>query len=586
MRNGANSLKPALRNGVAAAALLATALLPWNLDSFAHNSSAMSNAGAVPASVILGVSAAASGYVLVAMKDPEDEIEDAIEDALDDLEDAMEDALDEDHSGSGGGGEFDDDFDDELDEDHSGSGGGGDEEDFEGDEPDEDNSGSGGGEDDDEDDHSGSGGGEDDEDDEDRSGSNSGSDDDDDDDGDRSGRHGGRDDDDDRSGSNSSSDHEDELDYSEITDDDGFLAADRELLILVERDDLERGDLRDADTEIEYELPALDLVMLRVRVAEDDDMFSRLSELEVSLGKDAVDLNHSYTTDAVLAGGSALPASLAQPLGLVGGGPVGLRIGIIDSGVDLSHRSLASAAITVRNFASRGGPVDNAHGTMIAAIIAGYDPGAYQGIAPGSEILAANIFFSRADGTAVANVEGMILALDWLVGAKVPVINMSVSGPPNRLLKRAIDRAAAAGMMIVAAVGNAGPAAAPQYPAAYDRVVAVTAIDSAGQIYRRAVRGPHVEFSAPGVDVSAATLTDAGAGGYQLQSGTSLAVPFVSVALAVARQRDQRPWAAILSEFHAQAQDLGAAGFDPVFGYGLIRGLGAATEGHYQPAGE
>ena len=370
----------------------------------------------------------------------------------------------------------------------------------------------------------------------------------------------------------------------------------------MERGDLERGDFAEVDTEIEYELPALDLVMLRVRVSEDDDMFERLSELEASLGEDAVDLNHSYAADAASSEDEALaallavpvrlagPLRLAEPLGLLPAGTVGLRIGIIDSGIDLSHRALSSAAIKTRNFANRGGPLSNAHGTMIAAIISGFEPGAYQGIAPGSEILAANIFFARPDGTAVANVEGMILALDWLVGENVPVVNMSVSGPPNRLLRRAIERAAAAGTIVVAAVGNAGPASPPLYPAAYSSVVAVTAIDSGGQIYRRAVRGSHVEFAAPGVDVFAASIADARAGvdtgGYELQSGTSLAVPFVVVALAAVRQQDQRPWADILSAFHAEAQDLGEAGFDPVFGYGLIRGIGAASETLYRPAGE
>lgn len=334
----------------------------------------------------------------------------------------------------------------------------------------------------------------------------------------------------------------------------------------------------------------------------DDDMFERLSELEASLGEDAVDLNHSYAADAASSEDEALaallavpvrlagPLRLAEPLGLLPAGTVGLRIGIIDSGIDLSHRALSSAAIKTRNFVNRGGPLSNAHGTMIAAIISGFEPGAYQGIAPGSEILAANIFFARADGTAVANVEGMILALDWLVGENVPVVNMSVSGPPNRLLRRAIERAAAAGTIVVAAVGNAGPASPPLYPAAYGSVVAVTAIDSSGQIYCRAVRGSHVEFASPGVDVFAASIADARAGvdtgSYELQSGTSLAVPFVVVALAAVRQQYQRPWADILSAFHAEAQDLGEAGFDPVFGYGLIRGIGAASETLYRPAGE
>ena len=253
----------------------------------------------------------------------------------------------------------------------------------------------------------------------------------------------------------------------------------------------------------------------------------------------------------------------------MGNEPASLRIGIVDSTVDATHSALSSATISARDFADRGQAADPAHGTMIASIIAGVEPNAYRGIAPGSQIFAANIFFTKADGTMVANVESMILALNWLVGEGVGVINMSLSGPPNRLLERAITRARVEGAIIVAAVGNAGPAAAPLYPAAYDSVVAVTAVGSDYQIYRRAVRGEHIDFAAPGVDIYAARST----GGYDLQSGTSLAAPFVTIALAeVAWQHRDRQWDEILDDLKQGAIDLGAAGFDPVFGHGLIRG--------------
>lgn len=621
--------------GTAAVALLAGLLLPWtpgsNLGSLARNGPVLPSTASVPSALILNVSTAASGYVLMAMKDPEDDFDDFdefdgfdeedFEDAFDDdssghggdeadFEDDFEDDFEEDHSGSGGGGD-EDDFEEDFEEDHSGSGGGGDEDDE--DDFEEDHSGSGGGgdeddEDDDEDDedssgedHSGSGGGGDEDDeDEDSSGSNSGSDHEDDgkdgddgkDDKDDEDKKHGDDKDDDGSGSNSASgpDQEDALHYSEIIDEDGFAAADREILILVDAADLERGELAEAELEIEYQLPALDLVMVRVRVGDDDDMFERLSELESSLGEDAVDLNHSYGFEAAAqtrrTSIDLLPAALAMPLGLVASRPTDLRLGMIDSAVNLSHSALTSATLTTRDFAARGGRTnsvpDHSHGTMIASIIVGRETGAYSGIAPGSALLAANVFFLKSDGTAVANVESMILAIDWLLGEGVRVINMSVSGPPNRLLERAIARAGQSGTIIVAAVGNAGPAAAALYPAAYDGVVAVTAIDNNLRIYRLAVRGNHVEFAAPGVDIFAALA----AGGYQHQTGTSLAVPFVTVALAALRRQDARPWAEILGQLHDDALDLGDDGFDPVFGYGLIRGPGARDGSGYQPAGE
>ena len=119
---------------------------------------------------------------------------------------------------------------------------------------------------------------------------------------------------------------------------------------------------------------------------------------------------------------------------------------------------------------------------------------------------------------------------------------------------------------IVAAVGNAGPAAPPLFPAAYDGVAAVTAVDGEHQVYRRANRGDHVDFSAPGVDVLAATP----GGGYATVSGTSFAAPFVT-ALIATREATQLSGVDVEIELQREAMDLGREGFDPVYGYGLAR---------------
>lgn len=119
------------RCGTAAVALLAGLLLPWtagsNLGSAARNESLLPVTPSIPVHLVLEVSSAASGYVLMAMKDPDEELADMLENLEDDLEDEM-DELAEDLA---------DELEDELDEDNFGSGGGEDDEDF-----DEDNSGS------------------------------------------------------------------------------------------------------------------------------------------------------------------------------------------------------------------------------------------------------------------------------------------------------------------------------------------------------------------------------------------------------------------------------------------------------------
>src|SRR3546814_15328799 len=80
----------------------------------------------------------------------------------------------------------------------------------------------------------------------------------------------------------------------------------------------------------------------------------------------------------------------------------------------------------------------------------------------------------------------------------VPVINVSLVGPPNLLVRTAVTAVQRRGLIVVAAVGNDGPAAAPLYPAAYPGVVAVTGVDSNNRVLSEAGRGPHVDFAAPG----------------------------------------------------------------------------------------
>ena len=95
-------------------------------------------------------------------------------------------------------------------------------------------------------------------------------------------------------------------------------------------------------------------------------------------------------------------------------------------------------------------------------------------------------------------------------------------------------------------------------------MVAITAVESSGRVFRLANRGNHLDLSAPGVNIRHA---EAG-GGYRVSSGTSFAVPFASV--AVARLRNQHPDGDALAELYRSALDLGPPGKDSIYGYGLL----------------
>lgn len=221
------------------------------------------------------------------------------------------------------------------------------------------------------------------------------------------------------------------------------------------------------------------------------------------------------------AGGALLP--FAAAVAESGGAAGGIRIGMIDGGV-ASHPSLATARIDQRGFS--GSPQPTGHGTAVASLIVG-SQGAFRGAATGASLFVADVYGgSRAAGSATA----ITRALAWLAGKRPQVINISLVGPDNRLLARAIQAVRARGIDVVAAVGNDGPAAPPQYPASYPGVVSVTGVDSRGRALPEAGRAAHLEFAAPGADMAAALPGQ----GYARVRGTSFAAPYAASRLALA----------------------------------------------------
>jgi len=186
----------------------------------------------------------------------------------------------------------------------------------------------------------------------------------------------------------------------------------------------------------------------------------------------------------------------------------------------------------------------------------------FRGAAPGAELFAADVYCGPG-----ATVEAIADAFSWLVGEHVPVINVSLVGPPNALLEAVVLRVIARGYLIVAAVGNDGPAAPPLYPAAYRDVIGVTAVDAHRRVLVEAGRGPQVKFAAPGADMAAACP----AGKFNAVRGTSFAAPIVAGLLSLDMSAPDTAEAqrAVQALIHS-AIDLGARGPDKVYGNGLV----------------
>lgn len=262
--------------------------------------------------------------------------------------------------------------------------------------------------------------------------------------------------------------------------------------------------------------PALGLRLVKLAVPSRMSLREAMRRLRTAAPRLQVDYDHIFEP----AGGSLAP--LAASLASVAGAGNGRVVGMIDGGV-ASHPSLAGASIEQNGFA--GAPKPTGHGTAVASLLVG-SQGPFRGAATGAKLFVADVYGgSRAAGSASA----IVPALGWLASHGAQVINISLVGPQNAAVARAIDAVRRRGIRVVAAVGNDGPAAPPQYPASYPGVIAVTAVDSRGRALPEAGKAVHLDFAAPGADMAAALPGQ----GYARVRGTSFAAPLAAARLLV-----------------------------------------------------
>ncbi|MCF8708193.1 S8 family serine peptidase [Rhizorhapis sp. SPR117] len=256
-----------------------------------------------------------------------------------------------------------------------------------------------------------------------------------------------------------------------------------------------------------------------------------------------------FQSGNALAGGGALAA---------GKGSAGRAIGLIDGGVG-KHPSL-TGPIDQRGFA-KGAPAPSGHATAVASLIAGN--GTVKGAAPAAPLLVADIYGrDPAGGNAIA----IARALGWMAANGVRIVTISLVGPDNPLLSGAVAAARRKGMIVVAAVGNDGPAAPPAFPASYKGVIAVTGVDARDRALIEAGRALHLDYAAPGADMIAASINGESA----RVRGTSFAAPFVAGRLYRHLQRGNM--SAAMQALAGEAQDLGKKGPDKLYGRGLVCG--------------
>jgi subtilisin len=253
----------------------------------------------------------------------------------------------------------------------------------------------------------------------------------------------------------------------------------------------------------------------------------------------------------------------------------GVKVAIIDTGIDSTHPDLAGNYAGGTNCITGGSPADdNGHGTHCAGIVAAMDNGS--GVietAPKASLYAVKALNSSGSGSYSDIIEGV----QWCANNGINVASMSFGGSSNSAsLQSACNAAYAKNVLLVAAAGNSGSGTdTVSYPAKYDSVIAVSATDSSNNRASFSSTGPSVELAAPGVAIRS-TIPG---GSYQSWSGTSMACPHVSGVAALVIQSGITSAPAVRQQLQATATDLGASGRDTSFGFGLINADRAVQSG-------
>lgn len=260
----------------------------------------------------------------------------------------------------------------------------------------------------------------------------------------------------------------------------------------------------------------------------------------------------------------------------------GVRVAILDTGIDLDHTDLRVAGGVSMLPDIPTADDDNGHGTLVAGIVAALDNGeGVVGVAPEAEIYAVKVLNQSGSGSL-----GAILAgIEWAVDNQMQVINMSIGSSMEwpTLVQDALQRAWDAGIVIVAGAGNGGNAEGTGdniwAPGRYAPVIAVGATDGTDKRYSLSCTGATLELMAPGVNVN----STARGGGYGGISCTSAASPHAAGLAALLIASGITTNVEVRQALRNGARDLGAPGWDPQYGWGLIN---AGAVGAYvaQPA--
>lgn len=254
----------------------------------------------------------------------------------------------------------------------------------------------------------------------------------------------------------------------------------------------------------------------------------------------------------------------------------GVRVGVVDTGIQRDHPAFSSlhssAIVAARDFTGRHPVTDvrdfSGHGTHVAGVIGSSREGR-SGVAPACELVIARVFPSEGVATVDMIAEGILWCVEQ--GCRVVNLSLSVSGDA-KAIRDACEVAEAAGVFVVAAVGNFGYRHEVQWPAAYPTVMGVGSVDSDGVPSKFSAAGPECDVVAPGEKVISSYLNNT----FNALDGTSMATPFVAGAAAlILAERPETSPVELRVALQAGAVDIYDPGRDERTGSGWLNASNA-----------
>ena len=215
-----------------------------------------------------------------------------------------------------------------------------------------------------------------------------------------------------------------------------------------------------------------------------------------------------------------------------------VSVAVIDTQIDVNHPELKGRVKTIKNFAPQSPAKPEFHGTEVAGIIAANARNGIgiSGVAPEARIMALRACWQRGASRASACTSlNLARALNYAIERDAKVINLSLGGPPNRLLTRLINTAAQRGIAVVAAYDSSLPMGG--FPASHPNVIAVS------QVGARTSKG----YAAPGRDIP----TIQPGGGFHFVTGSSYSAAHVTGLLALNYERSRTHRGAKKEQWHA-----------------------------------